>query len=141
MRPSHKFRVVIVEDSHVFARRMQEALGEIPHLEIVGAGHRPPRLGAFLCGSRIPARSHWCDLRTSRRSRSDAFPRFAACGVSPLDPLTYAAVSLGLLMATLAASYIPTLRAFGVNPIDALCGIDVVALSIRVRCRDENPAC
>jgi predicted permease len=40
--------------------------------------------------------------------------------VSPLDPLTYAAVSLGLLVASIAASYIPTLRAMGVDPIDAL---------------------
>jgi len=37
MRPSYKLRVVIVEDSYVFARRMREALEEIPHLEIVGA--------------------------------------------------------------------------------------------------------
>ena len=37
MRPSYKLRVVMVEDSHVFARRMREALEEIPHLEIVGA--------------------------------------------------------------------------------------------------------
>ncbi|MBV8832311.1 MAG: ABC transporter permease [Acidobacteriaceae bacterium] len=40
--------------------------------------------------------------------------------VNPLDPLTYAAVSLGLLIAAIAASYIPTLRAMGVDPIDAL---------------------
>ena len=41
MRPSSKLRVVIVEDSHVFARRMREALEEIPHLEIVGAAETP----------------------------------------------------------------------------------------------------
>jgi putative ABC transport system permease protein len=40
--------------------------------------------------------------------------------VNPLDPLTYAAVSLGLLIASIVASYIPTLRAMGVDPIDAL---------------------
>jgi len=40
--------------------------------------------------------------------------------VNPLDPLTYAAVSLGLLVAATVASYIPTLRAMGVAPIDAL---------------------
>jgi putative ABC transport system permease protein len=40
--------------------------------------------------------------------------------VSPLDPLTYAAVSLGLLVVSTMASYIPTLRALGVDPIDAL---------------------
>jgi ABC-type antimicrobial peptide transport system permease subunit len=41
-------------------------------------------------------------------------------GVSPLDPLTYGAVSLGLLVAAVAASYVPTLRAMRVDPIDAL---------------------
>jgi ABC-type antimicrobial peptide transport system permease subunit len=41
-------------------------------------------------------------------------------GVNPLDPLTYAAVSLGLLVASIVASYIPTLRAMSVDPIDAL---------------------
>jgi predicted permease len=41
-------------------------------------------------------------------------------GVNPLDPLTYAAVALGLLIASIAASYLPTLRAMGVDPIDAL---------------------
>jgi predicted permease len=40
--------------------------------------------------------------------------------VNPLDPLTYAAVSVGLLVAAALASYIPTLRAMGVNPVDAL---------------------
>jgi predicted permease len=52
-----------------------------------------------------------------------ALTRFLASllfGVNPLDPLTYAAVSLGLLIASLAASYIPTRRALGVDPIDAL---------------------
>ena len=41
-------------------------------------------------------------------------------GVNPLDPLTYVAVSAGLLVATVVASYIPTLRAMSVDPIDAL---------------------
>ncbi|MGA8598339.1 MAG: ABC transporter permease [Bryobacteraceae bacterium] len=41
-------------------------------------------------------------------------------GVSPLDPLTYAMVSLALLVASIMASYLPTLRAMGVNPVDAL---------------------
>ncbi len=40
--------------------------------------------------------------------------------VNPLDPLTYAAVSLGLLLAAIVASYIPTLRAMSVDPVDAL---------------------
>ncbi len=40
--------------------------------------------------------------------------------VNPLDPLTYAAASLGLLVAALMASYLPTLRAMRVDPIHAL---------------------
>ncbi len=41
-------------------------------------------------------------------------------GVSPLDPLTYIAVSAGLVAAAVAASYIPALRAMGVDPAEAL---------------------
>jgi hypothetical protein len=41
-------------------------------------------------------------------------------GVNPLDPLTYAAVSLGLIAAASVASYIPALRAMGVDPVEAL---------------------
>jgi ABC-type antimicrobial peptide transport system permease subunit len=41
-------------------------------------------------------------------------------GVSPLDPLTYAAVSLGLIAATIMASYLPALRVMDVDPIEAL---------------------
>jgi ABC-type antimicrobial peptide transport system permease subunit len=40
--------------------------------------------------------------------------------VSPLDPLTYGMVSLGLLVAAAMASYLPTLRAMGLGPIAAL---------------------
>lgn len=40
--------------------------------------------------------------------------------VNPLDPLTYAAVSLGLIAAAIVASYIPALRAMGVDPVEAL---------------------
>jgi predicted permease len=40
--------------------------------------------------------------------------------VSPVDPLTYAAVSLTLMGATVLASYVPALRATTVDPIDAL---------------------
>ena len=40
--------------------------------------------------------------------------------VSPLDPLTYAAASLGLLIAAVFATFMPTLRAMGVDPIEAL---------------------
>lgn len=40
--------------------------------------------------------------------------------VSPLDPLTYAAVSIGLIAAALAVSYVPALRATTVDPLEAL---------------------
>jgi predicted permease len=41
-------------------------------------------------------------------------------GISPLDPLTYAAVSLGVLAAAAAASYLPARRASALNPVEAL---------------------
>ena len=41
-------------------------------------------------------------------------------GVNPFDPLTYAAVSLGLIAASIAASCIPALRAMGIDPVVAL---------------------
>jgi predicted permease len=41
-------------------------------------------------------------------------------GVSPLDPLTYASVSVVLIAAAIAASYIPALRAMRVDPLEAL---------------------
>jgi ABC-type antimicrobial peptide transport system permease subunit len=40
--------------------------------------------------------------------------------IRPVDPVTYAAVSLGLLTAAAAASYVPAHRASTVNPVDAL---------------------
>jgi predicted permease len=40
--------------------------------------------------------------------------------VNALDPLTYCAVSAGLLAAAAAASYIPAHKASSVNPVDAL---------------------
>ena len=40
--------------------------------------------------------------------------------VNPVDPLTYAAVTLGLIATSFLASYIPSRRAATVDPIDAL---------------------
>ena len=41
-------------------------------------------------------------------------------GVRPLDPITFAAVPLVLVVAALLASYLPTARASAINPVDAL---------------------
>ena len=40
--------------------------------------------------------------------------------VNPLDPLTYAAVSLGLIAAAIMGSYVPALPSMGVDPVEAL---------------------
>jgi putative ABC transport system permease protein len=41
-------------------------------------------------------------------------------GVGPMDPMTYAAVSVLLAGMTLAATYLPALRASHVDPVVAL---------------------
>jgi predicted permease len=41
-------------------------------------------------------------------------------GVKPVDPVTYAAVSLGLIATAVLASYVPARRAAGVNPVESL---------------------
>jgi putative ABC transport system permease protein len=40
--------------------------------------------------------------------------------ISPVDPLTYVVVSLTLILATVIASYVPAMRATGVDPMAAL---------------------
>jgi len=40
-------------------------------------------------------------------------------GISPIDPPTYAAVPIVLLMAAILASYIPASQAARVDPVDA----------------------
>ena len=46
--------------------------------------------------------------------------RSSLFGVSPLDPLTYASVSILLITAAFTATYIPALRAMKVDPMEAL---------------------
>jgi ABC-type lipoprotein release transport system permease subunit len=41
-------------------------------------------------------------------------------GITPLDPVTYLAVPLILVIATMLASYLPARRAASVDPIEAL---------------------
>jgi ABC-type antimicrobial peptide transport system permease subunit len=41
-------------------------------------------------------------------------------GISPLDPITYAAVPIVLVAATVIASYLPARRAAAVDPVEAL---------------------
>jgi putative ABC transport system permease protein len=40
--------------------------------------------------------------------------------ISPVDPVTYAAVSIGLVGAAAAASYLPARRASALDPVEAL---------------------
>jgi ABC-type lipoprotein release transport system permease subunit len=41
-------------------------------------------------------------------------------GVSPVDPVTYGAVSSALMAVVLLASYLPARKAAGVDPTEAL---------------------
>ena len=41
-------------------------------------------------------------------------------GITPLDPVTYVAVPLVLVTATVLASYVPARRAASVDPVEAL---------------------
>jgi ABC-type lipoprotein release transport system permease subunit len=40
--------------------------------------------------------------------------------VSPVDPVTYGAVAIGLVAAAALASYLPSRRAAAVDPVEAL---------------------
>ena len=40
--------------------------------------------------------------------------------VKPVDPVTYAVVSIGLVLTAFLASYLPSRRAAEVNPVEAL---------------------
>jgi ABC-type lipoprotein release transport system permease subunit len=40
--------------------------------------------------------------------------------VNPIDPLTFGLVAVGLVAAAAVASYLPALRASGVDPLEAL---------------------
>lgn len=40
--------------------------------------------------------------------------------ISPVDPITYAAVAMGLAAAATMASYVPSRRAAAVEPVEAL---------------------
>ena len=59
-------------------------------------------------------------LRPSRGHRADPAHVLAAVRRRPSDPLTLGAVSVGLIVAALLASYLPAARATSVNPVDAL---------------------
>jgi ABC-type antimicrobial peptide transport system permease subunit len=41
-------------------------------------------------------------------------------GVAPLDPMTFAAVPIVLLIATLAASYLPARRVSAIDPVKCM---------------------
>ena len=41
-------------------------------------------------------------------------------GISPLDPLTFAAVPIALIAAAALASYLPARRTAAINPVEAL---------------------
>jgi ABC-type lipoprotein release transport system permease subunit len=42
--------------------------------------------------------------------------------VSPVDPLTFAVVTGTLVLTALAACYVPTRRALGIDPVNTLRG-------------------
>ena len=54
-------------------------------------------------------------------SRSaDALMKSLLFGISPMDPLTYAAVPIVLIAAAVLASYVPARQASAVDPVEAL---------------------
>ena len=56
----------------------------------------------------------------SRHLRRGRLIRGVLVGISPLDPLTLAAVSAGLGLVTMAACYVPARRVLGIDPAQAL---------------------
>ena len=54
------------------------------------------------------------------RSRSTRLMSSLLFETSPLDPVTYLAVSVGLVVAAALASYAPAARATAVNPVESL---------------------
>ena len=55
-----------------------------------------------------------------RRRRLTRLMSTLLYGVTPLDPLTYAAVPVVLVIATVLASYLPARQIASVDPVEAL---------------------
>jgi putative ABC transport system permease protein len=102
----------------VIAYSVSQRTREIGIRMALGAQHNEVT-GMFVRhGARLVAIGIVCGLAAAL-----ALTRFMSSmlfDISPLDPLTYAGVSLGLVAAALLASYIPALRATSIDPIRAL---------------------
>ena len=71
------------------------------------------RDGLSLCAVGITIRSRRCGSPDTR-------DEVALFGVAPMDPITFAAVPVTLLVATIAASYLPARRVSAVDPVKCL---------------------
>jgi putative ABC transport system permease protein len=71
------------------------------------------RRGALLCGA-------GCVLGLGGAVALSSLMKSLLFGVTPLDPMTYAVMPVVLLVATLAASYLPAKRAAAVDPAETL---------------------
>jgi hypothetical protein len=85
-----------------------------------GARSTTQERGSHFPGGRINARGRRRRMRTGRIGGSDARLASSLLGVSPLDPLTFAAVALGLIVTAPVTSYISTIRAAQVDPLEQL---------------------